>query len=84
MPLFSPALKCNCRRCCPYAFAKSSLGSLVQVKTDLLRANRIGTAKFGPFAQVLFAQRVRLKVSVADARTHEVWTIAYPVIFSLG
>ena len=63
---------------------KSSLGPLVKAKTVVLRANRVGTVKLGPFARVLFAVPTRVKVSIADARTREVWTTAYPVIFSLG
>ena len=62
----------------------SPQGPLVRSKTVWLGATRSGAVKLGPFMPILFAQRSRLKVSVADPRTREVWTTAYPVIFSLG
>jgi hypothetical protein len=63
---------------------RSSQGPLVRSKTVWLGATRSGAVKLGPFMPILFAQRSRLKVSVSDPRTREVWTTAYPVIFSLG
>jgi hypothetical protein len=62
----------------------STLGSLVKRKTLVLRANQLGIVRLGTFAPVLFAERCRIKVSVSGARSREIWTMVYPVIFSLG
>jgi hypothetical protein len=61
-----------------------SSGAIVMTKTVWLRAHLPGTVKIGRFMPVPFAVRTQLKVSVWDVRTGEVWTTAYPVIFSLG
>ena len=59
-------------------------GALVRAKTVWLGAARSGAVKLGPFAPIMFAVPSRVKVSVEDAKTHEVWTSSYRVIFSLG
>ena len=63
---------------------RMSSGAIVMTKTVWLRAHLPGTVKIGGFMPVPFAVRARLKVAVSDVRTGEVWTAAYPVIFSLG
>ena len=63
---------------------RSSQGSLVRSRAVWLGATRSGAVKVGPFMPILFAERSRVKVSVFDPRTREVWTTVYPVIFSLG
>ncbi len=63
---------------------RPSLGPIVKSRTVLLGAREARTVTVGPFTPVAFAQRERLKLSIADARSREVWTTVYPVIFSLG